>query len=257
MLSAKAILRKLAVAFYHGVRSLGRYAIFMRDFVHFRALSRSSNNRLPIRWSDRLPCLNDKSSTTPINRHYIFHTAWAARTLNKIHPSKHVDCSSLLYFNVITSAFIPIDFYDFRPAKLDLPGLHSYQADLLDLPFADSSIESLSCLHVLEHIGLGRYGDSLDPAGDLKAISELKRVLADKGHLLIAVPVGSAKVMFNGQRIYSYDQVIDFFNPLRLVESLLIPDNARDGNLVPISDGSLADKQQYGCGCFWFQKGSQ
>ena len=52
-------------------------------------------------------------------------------------------------------------------------------------------------MHVIEHIGLGRYGDEMDPDGDLKAIDELKRVLSRKGDLLFVVPVGKPKIMYN------------------------------------------------------------
>src|SRR5436853_180080 len=82
------------------------------------------------------------------------------------------------------SAFIPVEFYDYRPANVQLSNLTAEAADLLALPFAEGSVESLSCMHVVEHIGLGRYGDPLDPNGDLKAIAELRRVLAPAGTLL-------------------------------------------------------------------------
>ena len=84
--------------------------------------------------------------------------------------------------------FRAVDFYDFRPAPLSLPDLFAGAADLTALlPFADNSIHSLSCMHVLEHIGLGRYGDPLDPDGDLKAIGELVlRVVARRFDLLVA-----------------------------------------------------------------------
>jgi hypothetical protein len=66
-------------------------------------------------------------------------------------------------------------------------------------------------MHVVEHVGLGSYGDSLDPNGDLKAMSELKRVLSINGNLLFVVPVGKPRVMFNAHRIYSYEQIIECF----------------------------------------------
>src|SRR2546430_12288402 len=48
-------------------------------------------------------------------------------------------------------------------------------------PFGDLELSSVSCLHVAEHIGLGRYGDAIDPLGTRKAIGELARVLAVDG----------------------------------------------------------------------------
>ena len=91
----------------------------------------------------------------------------------------------------------------------------------------------------------------LDPDGDLKSIAELKRVLA--GDLLFVVPIGKPKVIFNLHRIYSYDQIISYFSELKLVEFALIPDKT-PGDLIRNATGELADKQEYGCGCFWFRK---
>jgi ubiquinone/menaquinone biosynthesis C-methylase UbiE len=131
----------------------------------------------------------------------------------------HIDISSALYFCAIVSAFVPIKFYDYRPANLQLSNLSTDSADLTCLPFNDASIESISCMHVVEHIGLGRYGDLLDPNGDLKAISELKRVLSTNGNLLFVVPVGGTpRIMFNAHRIYSYGQVISYFQDFELIE---------------------------------------
>jgi len=152
------------------------------------------------------------------------------------------------------SAFVPVKFYDYRRADLRLSNLSSESADLMALPFADSSVDSLSCMHVVEHIGLGRYGDSLDPDGDLKAISELKRVVAPKGTLLFVVPIGKPKVMFNAHRIYSYEQVTTYFSGLELKEFALIPDDPGEGGLIYDATKEQADKQTYGCGCFWLRK---
>ena len=109
-------------------------------------------------------------------------------------------------------------------------------------------------MHVIEHIGLGRYGDKLDYDGDLYAIRELKRVIKSGGNLLIAVPVGQPKIRFNAHRIYSYDQIISYFEELKLKEFTLIPDNANETGMIINAEKNLADAQDYGCGCFWFQK---
>jgi hypothetical protein len=226
---------------------------FARRFLEFKRLSARSP-RFNLRWRDRYPCLNDNTNSTNFDRHYIYHPAWAARVLARIKPSLHVDISSTLHFCTCLSAFIPVKFYDYRPADLQLSNLTSESADLLALPFADSSIESLSCMHVVEHIGLGRYGDRLDPDGDLKATSELKRVLARAGNLLFVVPIGKPRIMFNAHRIYSYEQIATYFSGLELKEFALIPDDPREGGLIYDATKEEADKQTYGCGCFWFRK---
>jgi SAM-dependent methyltransferase len=109
-------------------------------------------------------------------------------------------------------------------------------------------------MHVVEHVGLGRYGDPLDPEGDLKAMRELTRVLAPGGTLLFVVPVGRPKIVFNAHRIYSYEQVLNCFQGLTLRNFFLIPDNALEDGPMPSATKEDADKQAYGCGCFWFTK---
>jgi SAM-dependent methyltransferase len=164
-----------------------------------------------------------------------------------------VDISSILSFATLLSAFIPTRFFDFRPAPLHLEGLTCGAADLTGLPFADRSLASLSCMHVIEHIGLGRYGDPLDPDGDLKAIGELVRVLAPGGNLLVATPVGQPRVQFNAHRVYDHEAFARAFAPLELVEFALIEESGERG-LIVSPDPALVRAQAYGCGCFWFRR---
>lgn len=229
---------------------------FVRDFLEFRQAAKKSRPRLTVFWKDRYPCLGDNTRTTGFDRHYIYHTAWAARVLAETRPHRHVDISSCLYFASIASAFVPIDFYDYRPARLLLSNLRCESADLMQLPFADKSIASLSCMHVIEHIGLGRYGDPIDPDADLKAMRELQRVIAPGGNLLVVTPVGEPRIQFNAHRIYSYDQVRAAFPELRLSHFALIPERSQAGELIANADPLLVAKERYGCGCFWFTRAS-
>lgn len=234
-----------------------RRLIFRKQFREFRSLAQSAERPVTVRWKDRYPCLNDNTGTTGFDRHYVFHLAWAARVLRDTQPEAHVDISSSLYFCSIVSAFLPVKFYDYRPAALGLSNLTSESSDLLDLKFENDSIQSLSCMHVVEHVGLGRYGDQIDPDGDLKAMRELTRVLAPGGSLLFVVPIGQPKIQFNAHRIYSYEQIVTAFSGLELKEFALIPDNPQDGGLIYGATREQADQQRYGCGCFWFVKGSR
>ncbi len=174
--------------------------------------------------------------------------------LARTRPAVHVDIGSSLFFVGVASAFVPVRFYDYRPAALGLDGLETGRADLLALPFGDGEVRSLSCMHVVEHVGLGRYCDPLDPDGDLKAMAELRRVLAPGGSLLLVVPVGRARVAFNAHRVYAYEQTVAPFPGLKLEEFALVPDSAEAGGLVRGASAAMADAQEYGCGCFWFVK---
>ena len=242
----------IARATYHMLRRSRRWLEFRREFGEFERLAKG-DPRLRLRWSERYPCLDDRTKTTPFDAHYIYHTAWAARCVAAIRPAYHIDISSSLYFSVLVSAFVPVRFYDYRPAALALDGLVSAQADLMHLPFESGSVSSLSCMHVVEHVGLGRYGDPIDPRGDLKAIAELSRVLAPGGALLFVVPVGRPKIAFNAHRIYAYRQVCEAFAGLSLRQFALVTDHPEAGLIVDAAE-ALADAQDYGCGCFWFEK---
>jgi SAM-dependent methyltransferase len=197
---------------------------------------------------------DDKTKTTVFDANYIYHVSWAARVLTKTRPQAHVDISSSLYFNGIVSAFIPVKFYDYRPTDLKLSGLENDRADLLTLDFKDNSIQSLSCMHVVEHIGLGRYGDPIDPDGDLKAIKELKRVLAPGGNLLFVVPVGKPSIVFNAHRIYSFEQVTELFKDLDLIESAVVLIEQKTPEMIMNPTREDLKDVKYACGCYWFRK---
>jgi hypothetical protein len=241
------------MSIYYILFKLKRYVETCRDWREFK--SKSFSSRFTVSRKDRRFYYFDTTITTDFDHHYIYHPAWAARIIAKSKPDFHIDISSSLYFCTMISAFIPVKFYDYRPAKIYLSNLTSDHVDITALPFEDDSIQSLSCMHTVEHIGLGRYGDPIDPNGDLKAIAELKRVLSLGGNLLFVVPVGKdAKIMFNAHRIYTYNQIITFFKDFELVEYALITDNPMLNDFIENADQKLTEQCTYGCGCFWFMK---
>jgi SAM-dependent methyltransferase len=229
-------------------------ATFRDEFAAFRAMSARSPRELPVRWDDAKPFPDDRTATTGFDRHYVYHTAWAARVIARTRPARHVDVSSSIYFAAIASAFMPVDYYEFRPVRLELDNLETNVADLTKLPFADASVASISCMHVVEHVGLGRYGDPLDAEGDLAAMNELKRVVAPGGDLLLVVPVGRPRVVFNAHRIYGLGHVLDASAGLRLEQFALIPDGRFGRGLVIDPKPQFVEEQNYGCGCFWFRR---
>jgi hypothetical protein len=228
------------------------FPFLLRSYFLFR--SRDTTLRFPIPLSSVMPVLFENTPYTRFDTHYIYHTAWAARKVREIGASTHTDISSSLYFSSIVSAFVSVTFYDFRPAKLNLSGITSLPNNLSKLTLPDNSVASLSCMHTVEHVGLGRYGDPIDPNGDLEAASELARVTAHGGSLLFVVPIGKPKIQFNAHRIYSYQMVIDMFPGLTLKEFSLIPDNALHHGMIYHATKEQSDIQNYGCGCFWFIK---
>ncbi|RDC56225.1 DUF268 domain-containing protein [Pedobacter chinensis] len=242
----KRLFRKLIKKSNHKNESLKR---FEEQFDLFK--KSDINQKLKVEKEDIYPCLHDNTETTGFDAHYIYHPAWAARIIREINPSKHIDISSTLHFCSILSAFIPTEFYDYRPAKLNLSNLVSGEADLTNLFFETSSIDTISCMHTVEHIGLGRYGDPIDPDGDIKAIDELIRVVKPGGSILFVTPVGNPKIMFNAHRIYDPHMITNLFKNCELKQFSLVTDQ---NEFIVNSDLADGLSQNYGCGCFWFIK---
>ena len=227
---------------------------FIIDYIKFRKLKRNTNRDLSLKLLDFYPVLNEATAKTSFDRHYVFHTSWAARKVKQINPEVHIDISSSLYFCGILSAFQSVEFYDYRPADLNLDNLVSKRVDIHNLPFPSNSVKSLSCMHVVEHIGLGRYGDKLDFDGDLRAIDELKRVVATKGNLIFVVPIGIQRICFNAHRVYNHDTILTFFCEFKLKEFQLIETDMFGGTIIPNPSKTILNRQTYACGLYWFEK---
>jgi len=57
-----------------------------------------------------------------------------------------------------------------------------------------------------EHDGLGRYGDPINPTGDLEAMQNAKKVIKKDGLMYLSVPVGKDLLCFNAHRIYGFER---------------------------------------------------
>ena len=228
-----------------GMIHLPRYA---RDFIAYRRLTRGTSAPAA---ADTYPCLTDWSPSTPFDPHYFHQGAWLARHLAARRPALHVDIGSSVMMNSVLSAHVPVLFVDFRPLEVALPGLLSVAGDIKRLPFADGSVASLSSLHVLEHVGLGRYGDPLDPEGSARGAGELARVLAPGGRLYVSVPTGRDRTCFNAHRVFSPAALQAMFGGLDLEEFALVDDA---GRFSCPGDAESAARLDYGCGMYVFKR---
>jgi SAM-dependent methyltransferase len=220
-----------------------------RYLADWRAYRRAATQ--PVSFRDSYPCLADRLRATPFDPHYFFQAAWLARRLQAQRPPLHVDVgSSVMMLNVLSAAVRTV-FVDYRPLHVSLSDFTSLAGDLVRLPFVDGGIVSLSSLHVIEHVGLGRYGDPINPLGSQLAASELQRVLMPGGRLFLSVPVGRERVCFNAHRVLSPSTVMGFFPNLRLQTFALVDDAGRFNEEVP---PDAATTLEYGCGLFEFVK---
>lgn len=218
---------------------------FVLNWLAFRR----QNGEMSVAWRDTFPRLDDGVAATPFDPHYFYQGNWLARRLARSAPSQHVDVGSSILTVGVLSAHVPTIFVDYRPLKARQSGLASVAGDVTRLPFAHKSLPSLSCLHVIEHIGLGRYGDPLDTLGARRAALELQRVVADGGKLYLSTPIGRERVCFNAHRVFSVATILAMFSELRLTEFSYVDD---EGVLHQGVSPDRVPELDYGCGFFEF-----
>ena len=199
------------------LRSLFDLSLFWQEYRVFQAKNNNDNFETKVKYW--LPCLQDKTAITPVEPIYFFQDTWAARKIFDLKPKHHYDVGSSVKTIGIISQYVPVTMVDIRPIDVELENLHFKEGSVLNLPFEDNSIESISTLCVIEHIGLGRYGDPLDAWGSEKAIAELKRVTKKNGTILFSVPVDDCnKVCFNAHRAFTKNHIMELFEGCELIE---------------------------------------
>jgi len=201
------------------------------------------------------PQLFDNKKKEPFDAHYMYHTAWASRVLSKINPTLHHDFASDLRFVTMVSSHIKIIQYNLSIPTVKLDNLEFRTTNLTKMEnIKSNSLSSVSCMHVVEHVGLGRYGDDINPEGDKEAIKELVRILAPGANLLFVVPVGKPRIFFNAHRVYSHNDILKSFHSLKLKEFSFIGDNGFYDGIEQSTNINKVEKNEYGCGCYWFKK---
>lgn len=188
-----------------------------------------------------------------IKGHYFHMDLWAAFHVKDFSPDIHVDIASRIDgFVGHILPFTKVDYVDIRPLDIQIRNLNFVDGTLQNLPYEDNSVQSLSCLHVLEHVGLGRYGDPIDPNGYLLAAKEISRVLSHEGQLIFATPIGKQRLVFDAHRVFDAHHILEIFSDLKLKSFDFIPDSADHIKYAAEMDASK--DSDYGCGLYIFTK---
>ncbi len=220
----KIVYRLIAVAMQFNCNLFRYCAALSRYVCELAALKgHEKNGNFSFSLKHIYPCLRDWTAHTPLEPVYFYQDSWAVDKLLQNKPEHHYDVGSSAMMIGIISRFVPVTMIDIRPIGLDLDNLFFLKGSILELPFPGDSVASLSSLCVVEHIGLGRYGDPLDAWGSEKAIMELKRVLQPGGNLLLSVPVDSeCRIYFNAHRAFTRKYLLELCAGLELVEEKFV-----------------------------------
>lgn len=236
----KAIFRINWIEFFAG---LGWY---LSDFVKYWLMGRNKNSFARV--LDLRPYLSDKTSQTEIEPIYFLQDIWLAEKLFQTKPGRHVDIGSSVKTIALISRAFPTTFVDIRPPDIQVAGLDFLKGSVLNLPFKDESLKSVSSICVLEHIGLGRYGDKIDPWGSEKAIAEITRIIKSGGYCFVSVPIDKEdKTFFNAHRTFTRDYFLSLFaGEFNLIEEKYIYGKKLFAK--------YNKKKGFGTGLWYFQK---
>lgn len=240
------------------LRSLPGLIGFVRDAIRFIPAARRTPGWRRISLNAKLHERGDDAGT--MRGHYFHQDLLVAQRIFAARPRRHVDIGSRIDgFVAHVASYRAIEIMDLRPVASTASNISFLQADAMRPDEVPASIcDSLSCLHVLEHFGLGRYGDELDPLGYERGFESLVRMLEPGGTLYLSVPIGPQKVLFNAHRRFHATTILGLADGRLELRRLDVVDDLGDLRSsidleLPWKDPTLGCRRE-GCGIFEFRK---
>lgn len=252
----KEILGEKNFEVYLGAYGLYEQTFFEKDKQCYQALNKRERFKIN---EDRLwPIIKDKFDDAGTVSNYFWQDLWAAKLIYDDRPKEHYDIGSRLdgFIAHLLSYDIPVNMIDIRPFPTDIPGLNTIVDDATELKqFCDESIESLSALCSLEHFGLGRYGDPIDPEACFKCFYNIQKKMKPSGRLYISVPIGKERVEFNAHRVFYAKTIVESFDQMQLIEFSCTADGKIERNVCIDKYDDDINGGDHRYGLFYFKKG--
>ena len=206
------------------------------------------------------PVLGDRYEQPGVAGGHYFHQDYlVARRIFIASPHRHIDVGSRIDgFIAHLGVFREVEVLDIRKLDNCIPRMTFLQCDLTRLPEGLlNACDSLSCLHALEHFGLGRYGDPIEYYGHTKAFVNMTRILKVGGTMYFSVPIGPQRIEFNAHRVFSLRFLLDLIvDSFEIIMFSYVDDNGQLHEDCPLSDESIQNSFgcTYGCGIFELKK---
>ncbi len=208
---------------------------------------------------EQMPMINDKyDEAGTLDSHYFFQDLVMAREINHVGPKVHYDIGSRVdgfITHILSADYVrKIILIDIRPLSVKIDRVECIQEDAISLEsIEDESIESLSSLSVVEHFGLGRYGDPINPDAWYIALKNMQEKIKEGGRLYLSVPVGPEdKLIFNAHRIFKPSTIVEALDRMDLISFRYIHDMKVYESKLP--DGLDEGVKEFDCGLFIFCK---
>lgn len=241
------------------IQSLRGLLPYWRDLRILKSQNPSAIHKFP--FGKLYPCLEDRFTESGSTKGFYFHQdLLVARRIYSCNPDTHVDVGSRVDgFVAHVASFRSIEVFDIRPQSNTIPNISFMQADMM-API-DNKLEnycdSLSCLHALEHFGLGRYGDTVNYDGYILGLNNLYNVLKKGGKLYLSVPIGPQRIEFNAHRVFSIRFLLECFAGKYNIEQFSFVDDMGDLHenvTITDADANSSFNCVYGCGIFEMTK---
>lgn len=249
----EAALGALEIGRRYGVDPLkGIHAVRqMRQYRRNRRAFESSGGTAMFPHGRSYPCLNDRRSTAGTAKGQYFHQdLLVAQWVFADMPQRHIDVGSRVDgFVAHLASFMPVVVLDIRPLTTSARNLRFVQRDIMESdPTWDAVADSVSCLHTIEHFGLGRYGDRIDPDGWRLGWENVLRIGKPGATIYLSSMIGPQRVEFDAHRIFSGRSLLELVAPTCEVERLAIIND--HGELIDDVTQTDAD-DSWGCtsGC--------
>lgn len=157
------------------------------------------------------PILSDFLSNNANNtdKQYFYQDLLVSQYIFRNKPSRHIDFGSRIDgFVSHVASFRKIEVFDIRNLEIENENIFFKRFDLLKDDIKEKT-DSLSCLHTIEHIGLGRYGDAIAKNGYAIALRKMITLLSENGIFYLSFPISiKNKIEFNNQRIFSPEYIL-------------------------------------------------